>query len=153
MNRSFFILIFATFSLLFVHLPSHVQAKENCQVMDTQTNEVLDDVDCDVFPDIDDNCPEMSNPGQEDSNGNGIGDACDRGNTNTGYATSQPKPSTARNVGLQMQGQVSAGRAMPLRDSQSGSNSQITVTYVNSHNLERGGPGEFFALGFLFSKA
>ncbi len=34
------------------------------------------DIDGDSVCDADDNCPTVSNPGQEDNNGNGIGDAC-----------------------------------------------------------------------------
>ncbi len=41
-----------------------------CGVADT-------DSDDDGIPDCDDNCPLASNPDQEDSNGNGIGDVCD----------------------------------------------------------------------------
>jgi len=37
----------------------------------------LADTDGDTVPDSCDNCPETVNPWQEDSNGNGIGDACD----------------------------------------------------------------------------
>jgi len=35
------------------------------------------DQDGDGFADANDNCPIVSNPGQEDTNGNGVGDACD----------------------------------------------------------------------------
>jgi len=35
------------------------------------------DSDGDDLVDADDNCPDVSNPGQEDGNGNGIGDACE----------------------------------------------------------------------------
>jgi len=35
------------------------------------------DSDQDGILDINDNCPQISNPGQEDSNGNEVGDACD----------------------------------------------------------------------------
>lgn len=36
------------------------------------------DFDRDGIPDFEDNCPEVFNPDQFDSNGNGVGDACDR---------------------------------------------------------------------------
>jgi len=38
----------------------------------------LPDVDLDGVPDVDDNCPQDSNPDQADTDGNGVGDACDQ---------------------------------------------------------------------------
>lgn len=35
------------------------------------------DVDADEVPDVIDNCPSVANPGQQDANGNGVGDACE----------------------------------------------------------------------------
>lgn len=39
----------------------------------------ITDSDDDGVPDESDNCPETANPGQEDTNSNGIGDACEGG--------------------------------------------------------------------------
>ncbi|MCH4823744.1 thrombospondin type 3 repeat-containing protein [Gramella lutea] len=42
------------------------------------------DSDGDGIPDADDNCPNVANPDQEDSDDNGVGDACEPGNDDDG---------------------------------------------------------------------
>lgn len=39
--------------------------------------EAIDDIDGDLIPDSEDNCPTVSNPYQEDVNDDGLGDACE----------------------------------------------------------------------------
>jgi hypothetical protein len=43
----------------------------------TPTPTPMPDTDGDGIPDVSDNCPTIPNPGQEDCNNNGVGDACD----------------------------------------------------------------------------
>jgi len=50
------------------------------------------DGDLDGVPDESDNCPGFFNPGQEDANRNGVGDACERG------VVVRPRPGTPRVV-------------------------------------------------------
>jgi hypothetical protein len=48
---------------------------DGCDICEGYDDNV--DTDGDTVPDGCDNCPDVANPGQEDSNGNGVGDACD----------------------------------------------------------------------------
>ncbi len=41
------------------------------------------DTDADGVPDLSDNCPSVANPSQTDTDGNGIGDACQQSNSNS----------------------------------------------------------------------
>jgi hypothetical protein len=52
-------------------------------VITIEDSEQADD-DSDGVPDATDNCPAVSNPGQEDNDGDGIGDACDPDDDNDG---------------------------------------------------------------------
>ena len=66
------------------------------------------DVDGDGIPDGSDNCPSVSNPGQEDSNGDGVGNACTPPPPGPGAVT-PPATGTAKLL-MKVKGKPRAGR-------------------------------------------
>jgi hypothetical protein len=143
-NQPIILVAILLFSITFFAPIAHAEA---CKVYDTQTNTVLPDTDCDVYPDNDDNCPSSANEDQKDSNGNGIGDACERQmppvyTTNRGPIA---RVQTADAVGIQMVGRVSTAGSVPSAAT-AGPGSLLAVTYTSSHTLDAGGSGEFYEI-------
>ena len=132
-NKPIFLVAILLFFALFAY---HVHA-EACQVYDTQTNTVLPDTDCDVYPDTDDTCPSLADPDQRDSDGDGIGDACER---QIPRDENRSPIRVVDSVGIQMTGRVAS------LESSSNLNAALMVTYTTSHSLDAGGPGEFYEI-------
>ena len=106
--------------LLAIIMLGHVVFAETCETYDTLTDQVLPDNDCDIFPNNDDNCPNTYNPEQQDSDNDGIGDACEQ----------------------KIVGQPETYDATVIDDTAS----LLQLKYVSLNELQRGGQGEIYTI-------
>jgi hypothetical protein len=73
--RKFIVLMMA--ALLVLLVGALTASAQSCMISVGVGKPLLPDTDCDRIVDREDNCPFIANPMQTDSDGNGLGDACD----------------------------------------------------------------------------
>ena len=85
------------------------------------------DVDGDGIPDATDNCPNVANPDQQDSNSDGVGDACTSPpGTRKLFVNVKGKPRTGRRSCIEVTARDEAGQAVPGVTVRLGDNTRIT---------------------------
>ncbi len=85
------------------------------------------DVDGDGVPDATDNCPNVANPDQQDSNSDGVGDACTSPpGTRKLFVNVKGKPRTGRRSCIKVTARDEAGQAVPGVTVRLGDNTRIT---------------------------
>lgn len=94
---------------------------------------VSPDTDLDGFLDAFDNCPEVKNANQADSDGDGIGDACDNGSppaTGGGGSPAQPAIGASKTPGLKLKSKtVKRGKLLRFTVANIGAGTRLAATW------------------------